>query len=232
MSARYRRQKVERPGNASTPSRSTFHSVGAGIPRQECLCNVQVTGRGSPPGPSLCAHAQSLSPVPPFVTPWTAARQAPLPMEFPRQEYWSRLPFPPPEDLPDPGIEPTSPALAGRFFTTEPAGKPSLKPAEKPLLLTKTSPTKVLDRVSLSPTSVPLPPQSGLAWPPDHLASNSHPKTMNFFPGPSFEFPRKGFGPSGVRGPALPKPWWAKKLGSSAEWPPRTIYPQKSRAVR
>ena len=37
-----------------------------------------------------------------------------------RQEYWSKLPFPPPGDLPDPGIEPTSPALAGRFFTTAP----------------------------------------------------------------------------------------------------------------
>ena len=48
-------------------------------------------------------------------------------MGFPRQEYWSGLPFPPPEDLPDPGIKPmspVSPALAGRFFTTEPPGKP------------------------------------------------------------------------------------------------------------
>ena len=48
-------------------------------------------------------------------------------MEFSRQEYWSGLTFPPPGDLPDPGIEPTSlvsPALAGRFFTTEPSGKP------------------------------------------------------------------------------------------------------------
>ena len=47
--------------------------------------------------------------------------QAPLSMEFSRQEYWSRLPFPPPGDLPDPAIEPLSlmsPALAGRFFTT------------------------------------------------------------------------------------------------------------------
>ena len=55
-----------------------------------------------------------------FATPWTAAHQAPLSMGFPRQEYWSGLPFPSPEDLPDPGIEPTSPApptLAGRFFT-------------------------------------------------------------------------------------------------------------------
>ena len=41
-----------------------------------------------------------------------------------QQEYWNGLPFPTPEDLPDPGIEPTSPALAGRFFSTEPHGKP------------------------------------------------------------------------------------------------------------
>ena len=42
---------------------------------------------------------------------------------FPRQQYWSRLPFPFPGDLPNPGIKPVSPALAGRFFTTEPPGK-------------------------------------------------------------------------------------------------------------
>ena len=52
-----------------------------------------------------------------FATPWTVARQAPLSMGFSRQEYWSGLPFPSPGDLPDPGIEPTSPALAGGFFT-------------------------------------------------------------------------------------------------------------------
>ena len=46
-----------------------------------------------------------------FVIPWTAARQAPLSMEFPRQEYWSGLPCPPPGDLPDPGIELESPTL-------------------------------------------------------------------------------------------------------------------------
>ena len=45
-------------------------------------------------------------------------------MGFPRQEYWSGLPFPSPGDLPDPGIESMSPALAGGFFTTEPPGKP------------------------------------------------------------------------------------------------------------
>ena len=52
-------------------------------------------------------------------TPWTVAHQAPLSMGFPRQEYWSGLPFPSPEDLPNPGIKPMSPALAGGFFTTE-----------------------------------------------------------------------------------------------------------------
>ena len=45
------------------------------------------------------------------------AHQAPLSTGFSRQEYWGGLPFPPPGDLPDPGIEPMSPALAGRFFT-------------------------------------------------------------------------------------------------------------------
>ena len=52
------------------------------------------------------------------------APQAPLSMEFSKQEYWSGLPFPPAGDLPDPGIKPMSPVLAGRFFTTEPPGKP------------------------------------------------------------------------------------------------------------
>ena len=50
--------------------------------------------------------------------------QAPLSMEFSRQEYWSGLPFPLPGGIPDPGIKATSPALAGRFFIPEPPGKP------------------------------------------------------------------------------------------------------------
>ena len=60
-------------------------------------------------------------------TPWTVALQAPLSMEFPRQEYWSGLLFPPAGTFPDPGIKHASlsaPALAGGFFTTEPRGKP------------------------------------------------------------------------------------------------------------
>ena len=62
-----------------------------------------------------------------FITVWTVAHQAPLSMGFFRQEYWSRLPFSAQGDPPHPGIEPesaVSPALAGRFSTTEPPGKP------------------------------------------------------------------------------------------------------------
>ena len=62
-----------------------------------------------------------------FMITWTVTCQAPLSMEFPRQEYWSRLPFPTQEIFPDPGIKPASPVspiLAGGFFTTEPPGKP------------------------------------------------------------------------------------------------------------
>ena len=61
-----------------------------------------------------------------FVTPWTVVHQAPLCMEFPRQEYWSGLPLPTPGDLPNPGIEPASPTLARGFFTTVVLGKPML----------------------------------------------------------------------------------------------------------
>ena len=63
-----------------------------------------------------------------FATPWTIACQPSLSMEFSRQEYWSRLSFPTPGDLPDPGIEPISlapPALAGGFFSTVLPGKPA-----------------------------------------------------------------------------------------------------------
>ena len=59
-----------------------------------------------------------------FEIPWTAAHQPPLSMAFPRQEYWSRLPFPPPRDLSKPEIKPTPHTLAGGFFTPEPPGKP------------------------------------------------------------------------------------------------------------
>ena len=57
-----------------------------------------------------------------FATPWTVTHQAPPSMEFSRQEYWSALPFPSPGDLPDPGIEPGSPALQADALPSEPQG--------------------------------------------------------------------------------------------------------------
>ena len=54
------------------------------------------------------------------VTPWTVAHQAPLSMGFSRQEYWSEVPFPPPGDLPNPGIKPESPALQADSLPSEP----------------------------------------------------------------------------------------------------------------
>ena len=70
---------------------------------------------------------KSLSRVRLFATPWTVAHQAPLSMGFSRQEYWSGLPFPSLGDLPDPGIEPRSPALQADSLTSEPPGKPRVK---------------------------------------------------------------------------------------------------------
>ena len=68
----------------------------------------------------VCVCAQLLGCVLHFVTIWTLAHQAPLPMEFSRQEYWNEVSLPRPRDLPDPGTESTSfasPALAAVFFT-------------------------------------------------------------------------------------------------------------------
>ena len=70
--------------------------------------------------------------------------QAPLSMGFSRQEYWSGLPFPSPGDLPDPGIEPASPVLAGGFFATEP---PRKTPPQWLITVSKTSP-KVMRNAS------------------------------------------------------------------------------------
>ena len=67
---------------------------------------------------------KSLSRVQLFVTPWTVAYQATQSTEFSRQEYWSGLLFPSPGDLPNPGIEPGSPALQADALPSEPPGKP------------------------------------------------------------------------------------------------------------
>ena len=94
------------------------------MPLQSCVENV----------PNAKAHkhwhSSSCSVVSDFATPWAVALQGPLSMGFSRQESWSGLPFPPPGELPHPEIElesPATPALAGRFFTTEPPGEP-MKP--------------------------------------------------------------------------------------------------------
>ena len=70
------------------------------------------------------AHTQSFNHVRLFATPWTIAHQAPLSMGFSRQQYQSGLPFPPPGDTPNTGIEPASPELAGGSPTTEHLGSP------------------------------------------------------------------------------------------------------------
>ena len=83
-------------------------------------------------------RAQFLSHVWLFATPWTVALQAPLSVGLPRQEYWSRLPFPLPEDLPDLGIEPASlvsPALAHGFFTIVTSGNPAPTASFYPIFL-------------------------------------------------------------------------------------------------
>ena len=68
------------------------------------------------------AEVKSLSRVRLFVTPWTVAYRAPPSMGFPRQEYWSGLPFPSPEDLPNPGLEPGSPTMQADASSSEPYG--------------------------------------------------------------------------------------------------------------
>ena len=74
----------------------------------------------------VCTYVKvkSLSQVQLFATPWTVAYQASQSMEFPRQEYWSGLPFPSAGDLPDPEIEPRSPTLQADALPSEPPGKP------------------------------------------------------------------------------------------------------------
>ena len=68
-------------------------------------------------------------------TPWTVAPQAPLPMGFSRQEYWSGLPFPSPGDLPDPGIEPGSPTLQADSLLSELLEKPTLTGVSRKVII-------------------------------------------------------------------------------------------------
>ena len=95
------------------------HLPSRGWPTESTSCCISWSGTV----PTLIWYgcAYSFSGVRLFVTLWTAVRQAPLSMGFSRQVYWSGVPFPPPGDLPDPGMEPVSlmsPALESGFFTT------------------------------------------------------------------------------------------------------------------
>ena len=85
-----------------------------------CLTALPESGSRTDCSAFMLSHVQL------FVIPWSVAGQAPLSTGFLRQEYWSGLPFTSPGDLPDQEIEPASPPLAGRFFITEPPGKPQL----------------------------------------------------------------------------------------------------------
>ena len=122
----------EHSNGDSTQSNSAmcFH-LHSGLSMQQCITHVNDNLVWDKPVIllELCSSSQrwarerflSCCSVQLFATPWTVARQVPLSMGFPRQEYWSGLPFPSPGNLPDPGIEPSSfmsPTLAGGFFTS------------------------------------------------------------------------------------------------------------------
>ena len=88
----------------------------------DVMVNLLLPMNSSRPGNSrlvvLCSAASDSA------TPWAVALQAPLSMGFLKKEHWSGLPFPSLVDLPNPGMEPVSPGLAGRCFITVPPGKP------------------------------------------------------------------------------------------------------------
>ena len=104
-------------------------------PLSSSRCHLSSGSQAGRPGPPLLERQPStishlccrlVKSCPTLAMLQTVAHQAPLSIGFPRQEYWRQLPFPSPGDLPDPGIEPASPALAGGFFTMEPLRKPHL----------------------------------------------------------------------------------------------------------
>ena len=98
-----------------------------GFSRQEYWNGLPFLSPGDLPYPGVpCIESEvmkSLSHVQLFAIPWTVVYQASLSMGFSRQEYWSGLPFPSPGDLPDPRIEPRSPALQADALPSEPPGK-------------------------------------------------------------------------------------------------------------
>ena len=110
------------------PINSRWYPQGFGQVRRGCSWYTSALGRRGTEARIPHIHSwMNLSCVWLLASPWTVAREAPLSTGFSRQEYWSGLPFPPPGDLPNPGIELATlevPALEGKFFTTEPPGNP------------------------------------------------------------------------------------------------------------
>ena len=103
--------------------RSLFHCVPL---RRTILTSYSPPSSPSHVTPWSVYRKWKWSPVRLFATPWTVAYQVPPSMGFCRQECWSGLPYPSPGDLPDPGIEPWSPALLADALPSEPPGKPKL----------------------------------------------------------------------------------------------------------
>ena len=103
---------------------------------------------------SHLSACQSLSHIQLFATPWTVVNQAPLSMEFPRQEYWSGLPFPPPGDLLDPGIESASPELAAASLPLSHLGSP-LSISEMSRLTYRVTELPLFTQVKKQPTNQP-----------------------------------------------------------------------------
>ena len=103
----------------------TAHLLGASyihtVTKPLTLCKCDTCCGFSLKGPTK-VKGKSFSRVQFFATPWTVAYQAPPSMGFSKQEYWSELPFPSPGHLPDPGIEPGSPALQADALPSEPPG--------------------------------------------------------------------------------------------------------------
>ena len=134
-------------------------------------------------------QSQTLSHVQLFVSPWTVAYQTPPSMGFSRQEYWSRLPFPSPGDLPDSGIEPRSPALQADALPSEPTGRLYLK-----LSKLQTEPTLLCGSPSPLPHSSPTWGAQADTWeaftPPASPVPSTSPSL--WIPPPNTSPPRPG----------------------------------------
>ena len=94
------------------------------IPMHQCFSSSCIMFDNVPLDQVVSRYSSVAQSCPTLCDPMNCSLQVPLSMVFSQQEYWSGLLFFTPRDLPGPGIKPVSPALAGRFFTTEPPGKP------------------------------------------------------------------------------------------------------------